>query len=70
MDHYATVHACRRKQLLNYFGEAYEHEPCPDCCDICVPAAIKFAIAGSIAGPCGLSWSLTRPVLRRCTRPK
>ena len=35
MVHYATVHACRRKQLLNYFGEPYEHAPCPDCCDIC-----------------------------------
>ena len=23
MVHYATVHACRRKQLLNYFGEAW-----------------------------------------------
>ncbi len=23
MVHYATVHACRRKQLLNYFGEKY-----------------------------------------------
>jgi len=23
MVHYATVHACRRKQLLNYFGETY-----------------------------------------------
>ena len=45
MVHYATVHACRRKQLLNYFGETYPPQskteaqssaaaPLP-CCDIC-----------------------------------
>ena len=41
MVHYATVHACRRKQLLNYFGEAYPVDPVNPvenpgpCCDIC-----------------------------------
>ena len=41
MVHYATVHACRRKQLLNYFGEAYPVDPVHPvenpgpCCDIC-----------------------------------
>ena len=47
MVHYATVHACRRKQLLGYFGETYPtigvHQrlsavpSLPDltCCDIC-----------------------------------
>ena len=45
MVHYATVHACRRKQLLNYFGEEYplirvDSRPLavqsPSvCCDIC-----------------------------------
>ena len=47
MVHYATVHACRRKQLLNYFGETYPpigvhlrssavpSLPDPACCDIC-----------------------------------
>ena len=35
MVHYATVHACRRKQLLNYFDETYDGEPAPECCDIC-----------------------------------
>ncbi len=34
MVSYATVHACRRKVLLDYFGESY---PEPNCggCDIC-----------------------------------
>ena len=45
MVHYATVYACRRKQLLNYFGEAWpvaQVSGDPDgegdtasCCDIC-----------------------------------
>ncbi len=49
MVHYATVHACRRKQLLNYFGEEYPPQtptlnselgirntgPTGPCCDIC-----------------------------------
>jgi ATP-dependent DNA helicase RecQ len=39
MVHYATVHACRRKQLLNYFGERFEQEETKEakarCCDIC-----------------------------------
>ncbi len=35
MVRYATVFACRRKQLLNYFGETYERLPDPGCCDIC-----------------------------------
>jgi ATP-dependent DNA helicase RecQ len=42
MINYATVHACRRKQLLNYFGEAYPVDPVNPvenstarCCDIC-----------------------------------
>lgn len=45
MVNYATIHACRRKQLLNYFGEEYPGpeaaHPAPgtrhalSCCDIC-----------------------------------
>ena len=38
MINYATVHACRRKQLLNYFGEDYPSQPVsdsPPCCDLC-----------------------------------
>ncbi len=37
--HYSTVHACRRKQLLGYFGEEYplstSHTENSPCCDIC-----------------------------------
>ena len=35
MVNYATVHACRRKQLLKYFGETYTGVAGPECCDIC-----------------------------------
>ncbi|NOQ21343.1 MAG: DNA helicase RecQ [Candidatus Aegiribacteria sp.] len=39
MIHYSTVHACRRKQLLGYFGEDYplltSHAEGSPCCDIC-----------------------------------
>ena len=43
MVSYATVHACRRKQLLNYFGEKWpkdgedSEQKCvkDNCCDIC-----------------------------------
>ena len=34
MVHYATVYVCRRKQLLQYFGEKYEDKNCGTC-DIC-----------------------------------
>ncbi|MBN2189814.1 MAG: RecQ family ATP-dependent DNA helicase [Candidatus Aureabacteria bacterium] len=32
---YATSSACRRKMLLEYFGEKYAHDICPGC-DICI----------------------------------
>lgn len=38
MIDYATVHMCRRKSLLGYFGEVYNSEQHPEqtkCCDIC-----------------------------------
>jgi len=31
---YAAAHACRRRQLLGYFGEAYAETNC-GCCDVC-----------------------------------
>jgi len=39
MIQYATTHACRRKRILNYFGETWPpatHETSLPCCDICV----------------------------------
>ena len=37
MAHYAESHTCRRKQILQYFGESFESEKKTDgtCCDIC-----------------------------------
>ncbi|NQT91501.1 MAG: RecQ family ATP-dependent DNA helicase [Lentisphaerae bacterium] len=40
MVHYATVHACRRKQLLNYFGEAYPPASAPSALPDNAPAGI------------------------------
>ncbi|NQU40180.1 MAG: DNA helicase RecQ [Lentisphaerae bacterium] len=34
MIHYASVHACRRKLMLGYFGEAYPEANCGGC-DVC-----------------------------------
>ncbi len=34
MISYATVNVCRRKQILNYFGEEYPRENCAGC-DLC-----------------------------------
>lgn len=31
---YASAHACRRRQLLGYFGEQFGHAPCGNC-DVC-----------------------------------
>ena len=38
---YAQSVACRRKMLLHYFGEDYEHESC-NCCDNCTMTAKKI----------------------------
>lgn len=35
MVRYASLHVCRRKQLLTYFGESYTGASDPRCCDIC-----------------------------------
>ncbi len=38
MVNYATVYACRRRKLLNYFGEEYpprDTRPAGPCCDVC-----------------------------------
>jgi ATP-dependent DNA helicase RecQ len=32
---YAETSTCRRRFLLHYFGEEYEHETCKDMCDNC-----------------------------------
>ena len=34
MTRFATVHQCRRRQLLGYFGEEYPRATC-DACDVC-----------------------------------
>jgi len=38
---YAESSVCRRKMLLNYFGEAYEPENCEHC-DNCLHPKVKF----------------------------
>lgn len=35
MAQYASVNACRRRQLLSYFGESYEKDNCV-ACDVCM----------------------------------
>ncbi len=35
MIRYATIFSCRRKQLLNYFGETFDTTGNATCCDIC-----------------------------------
>jgi ATP-dependent DNA helicase RecQ len=34
-------HACRRRQILRYFGERYERDNC-GCCDVCAPGALRI----------------------------
>ncbi len=38
---YCESSVCRRKQLLNYFGEVYPHDSC-DNCDNCIRPKTKF----------------------------
>jgi ATP-dependent DNA helicase RecQ len=35
MQQYAEKDICRRKQILNYFGEQYDYENCRSC-DVCM----------------------------------
>jgi ATP-dependent DNA helicase RecQ len=37
---YASTHACRRRQLLGYFGESYGEAPC-GACDVCTGEVAK-----------------------------
>ena len=40
MAQYATVNACRRRQVLGYFGERFEQENC-GACDVCAGGVEK-----------------------------
>ena len=45
MVNYGSMHMCRRKALLGYFGEVYEPEKHPEqskCCDICSRGKTKM----------------------------
>lgn len=44
MVSYCELKKCRRKQLLNYFGEAYEEEDCQGC-DVCLKTQNHFNAA-------------------------
>ncbi|MBU0540398.1 RecQ family ATP-dependent DNA helicase [Patescibacteria group bacterium] len=46
---YCNLTSCRRKYLLNYFGEAWNQQNC-GCCDICAPQP-EVRIAEQTAAP-------------------
>ena len=50
MLQYAETTSCRRRFILNYFGEDYERTLC-GACDNCLRAATRIAHAGRIAEP-------------------
>ena len=74
MINYASVYACRRKQLLNYFGE--DHHTAENtstlCCDVCsgqvdrIEATVDAQIAMSAIARTGQRFGITHVVAVIC----
>lgn len=50
MKQYFAIFGCRRKYLLNYFGEKYQHSNCKGC-DICLDWKAPKTTKGKTKGP-------------------
>jgi RecQ family ATP-dependent DNA helicase len=54
IERYMSGETCRRRQILDHFGDAEPGRPTGRCCDVCDPdAALEQAVSGALIAPRG-----------------